>query len=187
MNVIEFEIDNLNYQDLKNLEPSESCEVSVFNKTTQSYETKPVYRKYKSFGVSPSFKNTNKSFMFNHQTSTIPKELEFYLNFAQSLNKDYNNCYVNWYDNGKDWIEPHSDCSSQLLENSSIIIINLNEGKYERTFKIQSKKGGDIQEIKLSHGKCLMFNSKEQELYRHWVDQEDTEEGRISVTLRIIN
>jgi alkylated DNA repair dioxygenase AlkB len=125
--------------------------------------------------------------MFNHYTSTIPKELEFYLNFAQSMNKDYNNCYVNWYDTGKDWIEPHSDCTSQLLENSSIIIINLNEGKYERTFKIQSKNGGDIQEIKLTHGKCLMFNSKEQESYRHWVDQEDTEEGRISVTLRIIN
>lgn len=72
------------------------------------------------------------------------------------------------------------------MHNSQIIIINLNEGSYERTFKIQHKGSGNIQEIKLSHGKCLMFNIKERENYRHWVDQEDTDEERISVTLRMV-
>ena len=93
---------------------------------------------------------------------------------------------INYYRNGEDYIEPHSDCTAQLVPNSQIIIINLNEGKYERTFKIQHKNGGVVQEIKLTHGKCLMFNSKEQENYRHWVDQEPTEEGRISVTMRMV-
>jgi len=186
MEVIQFQLEGLNYNELKKLEPQEDCEVSIFNKDTRTYESKKIFRKYWSYGTSPVFKETNKSFMFNNQTSDIPKELEFYLSFAQSLNKGYNNCYVNWYDTGKNYIEPHSDCTNQLVPNSQIIIINLNEDKYERTFKIQHKDVGDIQRIKLSHGTCLMFNSKEQENYRHWIDQEDTNEGRISVTLRMV-
>ncbi len=186
MKVIEYELNGLNYNDIKKLEPNEECKVSIFNKDSQIYENKTIFRKYKSFGVSPTFKETGKSFMFNHQTDQIPKELESYLLFAQSFNKGYNNCYVNWYDSGKNYIEPHSDCTAQLVQNSLIIIINLNEGNYERTFKIQHKNGGEIQKIKLTHGKCLMFNSKEQENYRHWIDQEDTDEGRISITLRMV-
>jgi hypothetical protein len=187
MNVIEYQLNNLNYELLKKLEPNDLGQVSVFNKQTQSYELKPIFRKYQSYGVEIPFQETGKSYMFNNQTNIIPDELQFYLSYAQSLNPNYNNIYVNWYDSGKNYIEPHSDCTSQLVPNSTIIIINLNEGDYERTFKIQHKDGGDIREIKLSHGKCLMFNSKEQENYRHWVDQEDTMEGRISVTLRMIN
>lgn len=186
MHVIEYQLDGLCYDALKKLEPSHDCVVSVFDKYAQEYKDKTVYRKYHSYGVSPTMKETNKSFMFNHQQSLIPQELEQYVSFAQSLNKGYNNCYVNWYDSGNNYIEPHSDCTNQLVDNSQIIIINLNEGKYERTFHIQHKNGGPVQNIKLSHGKCLMFHSKEQEQYRHWVEQEDTDEGRISVTLRMI-
>lgn len=186
MKVIEFQLNELNYTDIKNIEPPEVCEVSVFDKDRQLYENKTIFRKYKSFGKTPDFKFTGKSFMFNNQTNEIPEELMYYLNFAQSLNEGYNNCYVNWYDSGKNYIEPHSDCTDQLVENSSIIIINLNEGRFERTFKIQHKEGCEIKEIKLSHGKCLMFNSKEQKNYRHWVDQEETDEGRISITFRMI-
>lgn len=186
MNVIEQHIPYLNYDELKKLEPTEDCFVSVFNKVTNKYVNKPIFRKYKSFGISPSFKETNKSFMFNNQTNDIPKELESYLLFAKAIDNRYNNCYVNWYNSGENYIEPHSDCDNQLVDNSLIIIINLNEGQYERTFKIQHKNGGDIKEIKLKHGHCLMFNSKEQTDYRHWIDKEDTKEGRISVTLRMI-
>lgn len=186
MNVIEYQLDGLCYDTLKRLEPTNDCVVSVFDKEKGVYYDKNVFRKYQSFGVSPVMKETNKSFMFNHQQPTIPKELERYLSFAKSFNDGYNNCYVNWYDDGKNYIDPHSDCTNQLVENSQIIIINLNEGNDERTFKIQHKDGGPTREIKLSHGKCLMFHSKEKENYRHWVEQEDTDEGRISVTLRMI-
>jgi len=186
MNIIEFELSELKYDVIKKLEPTDTCKVSVFNKELQLYEDRPIFRKYMSYGVSPDFKETGKSYMFNHQTLLIPDDLKPYLDIAQSLNPLYNNCYVNWYDSGKDWIQPHSDCTAKLLPNSSIIIINLNEGKYERTFKVQHKDGGDIKNIKLSHGKILMFNSKEQEFYRHWVDQEETDEGRISITFRIV-
>lgn len=186
MNVIEYHLDGLCYDALKKLEPTNNCVVSVFDKETASYYDKDIFRKYQSYGVSPAMKDTNKSFMFNHQQSEIPSELQSYLSFAQNINPGYNNCYVNWYDDGSNYIEPHSDCTNQLVENSQIIIINLNEGDYERTFKMQHKDGGDVKNIKLSHGKCLMLPSKEQEKYRHWVGQEDTNQGRISVTLRMI-
>jgi len=150
----------LNYAEIKKLEPQQDCEVSIFNKETKQYQKKIIYRKYKSFGLSPSFKETGKSFMFNNQTNDIPKELECYLSFAKLLDKAYNNCYVNWYDSGENYIEPHSDCNDQIIDGSLIIIINLNEGQYERTFKIQHKDGGEIQQIKLKHGHCLMFDSK---------------------------
>ena len=187
MQIVEYHLPNLDYDTLKALEPTNDSYVSVFNKTSNQYEDKMIYRKYKSYGISPTFKETNKSFMFNCQSLEIPKELEPYLQFAQSMDKGYNNCYVNWYDSGENYIEPHSDCNDQLVHNSMIIIINLNEGQYERSFKIQHKDDcGDIKEIKLKHGHCLMFNSAEQTHYRHWVDKEDTKEGRISVTLRMI-
>jgi hypothetical protein len=176
------------YNKLQELKPSNKSVVSVFDKTRGLYEDRIVSRTYCSYGVTPIFdSNTNKSYMFNEHQDYIPDILLPYLDFARSLDKRYNNIYINWYGSGDDFIDPHSDCTAKMVDNSSILIINLNEGNYERTFKLQHKYNQDVaKNIKLKHGMCILIDSKEQQEYRHWVDKEETKEGRISLTFRMI-
>jgi len=95
--------------------------------------------------------------------------------------------YINWYKDGQDYIEPHSDCINSLVPNSSILILNLNEGNYERTFKIEHKLNPkDNLNIRLLHNRVIILFTEYQTNYRHWVEQEDTSEGRISVTFRAV-
>lgn len=179
----------LSYQSLKDLEPKNDSEVSVYNKETGEYTLKKVYRKYLSFGVTPEFDSTTKkSYMFNNVEKDLPYPLEMLLDYAKSIDTRFNNIYVNWYKDGNDYIEPHSDCTAKMVNDSQILIINLNEGDYNRTFKLQHKNISidDYQELKLSNNMCILMDSKEQENYRHWVDPENTQEGRISVTFRMI-
>lgn len=176
------------YYELKQIEPDIESSVQIYDKTTGTYRNSLVARKYLSYGITPEFdRHTKKSYMFNNKISQLPDELKPFLAFAKTLDERYNNVYVNWYDSGANYIDPHSDCTAKFVPNSKILIMNLNEGQFERTFKIQHKAHMDrVQEIKLENGLCLLLDSKEQESYRHWVGQEDTDEGRISVTFRMI-
>lgn len=177
----------IDYKKLEELAPDFYPEVSVFNKKLNGYVNKEVYRKYISYGVSPKFKETGKSYMFNNSQKEIPKQLENLLAFAKTLDSNINNVYVNWYKDGEDWIEPHSDCTKSLVEGSKIIILNLNEGEYRRTFKVKNKNNPrDSIEIILGDGMYLVMSAQEQTNYHHWVDKEDTKEGRISITFRAV-
>lgn len=177
----------INYKDLLKLAPKDYSEVSAFNKILKQYEKRTVNRRYMSYGVSPKFRQTGKSYMFNNQQSNIPEELVDLLTFARTIDNTFNNIYINWYKDGNDYIDPHSDCVSGLEPGSFILIVNFNEGEYCRTFKIQYKEFPEnYKEILLENGLAILLGSEEQTKYRHWVDKENTKEGRISVTFRTV-
>lgn len=44
----------------------------------------------------------------------------------------------------------------------------------------------DYLEVPLLHGRLITLDAVEQTQYRHWVPPEDTSEGRISVTFRMV-
>lgn len=178
----------MNYEDINKLAPDEYPVVSVFNKETNEYFDKQIFRKYISYGVSPKFKNTGKSYMFNNKGEGVPKELESSLEFARTVYPDTNNVYVNWYKDGEDHIEPHSDCVSSLRKGSPIIIVNLNEGEFERSFIVQSKSDPkDISRFSLRDRMVIVLDAHKQVDYRHWIGREDTKEGRISISFRTVN
>lgn len=176
------------YQTLKDLEPKNDSEVSVYNKETGEYTLKKVYRKYLSFGVTPEFDSTTKkSYMFNNQLFGIPEQLQPFLDYAHKIDTRFNNVYVNWYKDGNDYIEPHSDCTAKMVDNSKILIITFNEGSYKRSLLFQNKLNeNDKFSIPLEDKSCILMDSKDQEKYRHGIQKENTQEGRISVTFRMI-
>lgn len=178
---------DINYQDLIELAPKEYPVVSVYNKVLDCYENVIVHRKYVSYGVSPEFKYTGKSYMFNNQVKDVPLVLNKLLEIAKHIDSRFNNIYVNWYADGNDYIDPHSDCINSLISGSPILIMNFNSGEFCRTFKLQSKiNEADYKEILLTDKLGIILGSQEQTMYRHWVDKEDTHEGRISVTFRAV-
>lgn len=176
------------YLELKAIQPDDESIVSVYDKNTGTYRNKNVFRTYRSYGVSPAFDlHTAKSYMFNNQIAQLPNELKPFMAFAKTLDSRYNNCYVNWYDSGANHIEPHSDCTAKMVPDSKILIMNLNESWYERTFKMEHKRHvGQTHQITLNHGICIELDSSEQEEFRHWVEPENTDQGRISLTFRMI-
>ena len=175
------------YSHLVGLAPTEYPQVSVYNKVSEEYELKTIYRKYMSYGKTPDFADTGKSYMFNNKSEDMPVIIQFLLNWAKGVDSRYNNVYVNWYKDGQDFIEPHSDCTNSLVPDSSIMIFNLNEGRYIRTFKIENKLNPeDIMDIPLLNGRAIILFTDDQTNYRHWVGQENTDEGRISITFRAV-
>lgn len=164
----------------------ESC-VSVFQ--GGKYITKKVHREYMSFGVSPEFdESTNKSYMFNNKNNDVPSLLQPLLEMARTIDTRFNNIYVNWYKDGNSYIDPHSDCIAKLEEGSPILIVNFNEGDYNRHFYLKPKSPEDktLIDIELQNNICLLMDSKWQSNYRHWIDKEDTNQGRVSVSFRVV-
>jgi alkylated DNA repair dioxygenase AlkB len=178
------------YLKLFNLHPEKKGKVLVFNKETKEHEEKEIYRYFESYLNTPKFDpSVSKSYMFSGLgtediTKPLPKEFEpFYNEF-----KDYNQIVINWY-NAEDYIEPHSDCTAKMVENSSIALVNLNESDdhtKNRKFKLKAKDKDkvlfDDLEYSLNHGLCIIMGGKTQEYYRHSVGK--GEESRISITLR---
>lgn len=183
--------DNLldEYAKINTLCPTNYQFVSVYDKQSKQYVDKVVHRKYVSFGISPKFKHTGKSFMFNNAVWEYPKELAALLEFAWTVDPRYNNVYVNFYADGTEYIEPHSDCIDSLEKDSKILIVNLNEKiSYCRSFLIKRKEEIWPQiKIPLTHGLCILLDAEKQQEYHHWVGQEPTTEGRISVTFRCVS
>lgn len=180
----DFKVD---YMALHKLQPSKYGTVSVFIKGLEEYTTNEVGRKYISYGVSPEFKDTGKSYMFNNQRKDIPEQLDAYLKFARTIDDRFNNVYVNWYNSGLDYIAPHSDCIDSLIPGSSILIINLNESAYCRTLHITHKVEEEYyQSITLTDRLCILLDAAEQQQYRHSINLEPTMQGRISITFRSV-
>lgn len=185
--LIQVPVELLNYNNLKSLEPNKDCYIKKYNKISCKYIKEKVNRKYKSYGVSPKFNpKTKKSYMFTEKTKGVPLLLKPLLGMAKAIDPRFNNVYVNWYDSGDNDIKPHSDCTAGMVEDSKILIVNVNEGNYERIFNLATKTGDMFDSIVLENGLGILLDSREQEHYRHWVPVSTTKEGRISVTFRMI-
>lgn len=166
--------------------------VIIFNKTTKQYENKKIFRKYKSFLNTPSFdETTKKSYMFSSQKEKqnyleLPDLLKPIYDDILSLDKRYNNCVVNWYQDGNDWIEMHSDCTAKLLNNSPIAIVTLTNG-YPRTLKIVSRGKSHHYTVPLFNGSIIILDNKSNTEYRHGIDPDPTNEcSRVSLTFRMV-
>lgn len=187
------------YNQLFNERPKEHGEVIIYDKTTQQYKPKKIFRYYKSYLETPEFDTTTgKSYMFSgegvEQTyNELPIVFKDLFNFVQLRDEQYNQVVVNWYLNGSDYIEMHSDCTAKMIENHEIFLVNLNETDAFndcRTLIIRPKEIGDnieIEEldIKLTHGLSIIMGGKTQQYFRHGIlEDPNITTSRISFTCR---
>lgn len=169
--------------------------VKVYDKETGKHYNKKIFRKYKSYGVTPKFDADNpKSYMFseheNVKSEAIPAMLHKLLEGlnAPPVQVKFNNCVINWYKDGNDYIEMHGDCTSSWNDNGIVVIVNVNETENDcRQFVLENRNGNDIHSFKLLNNMIVVLDKENQKMYRHGVPKApDIKTGRISLTFRSI-
>lgn len=171
---------------IKDLEDGEN-EVIIYDKDKQYHEKKAIFRKYRSFGATPGFDPTHKkSYMFSGSKSIpnvqVPDSLLPFFKQIKSIDSKYNQFVVNYYKDGNDYIEPHSDCDKDMVDNYNILILSLGA---TRTMRFTGRKDvtGSF-DLKLKDGQILILNKFLNKEFRHEILQDETEMPRISITAR---
>ena len=184
-----------NYHTLFKLHPLQRGKVVMYNEEVESH------RWHRSYLYQPEREPDQKSsYMYSgiepFNDLSLPSPFKGFLDFLnekESVNK-YNQVIVNWYENGKDYIAPHSDCQKGMLSNASIAIITLCEDeKFPRELVITPKnlknETNDALyqhvKIKLKHGCIITMHGETQKRFRHSVPKAfDNLSSRISLTFR---
>ena len=164
-------------------------EVIIFDKHSKKYTPKKIFRRYLSFGKIPQFdSNQTKSYMFSGSKEQlikeIPKKYKSYIEKIKKIDNRYNQFVINYYANGKDYIEPHSDCDKQMVEDYRILIFSLGQ---ERILRLTSRKNIDVKiDVSLKDNSIFLLDKDLNNNYRHEILKDNSTQLRVSITARMI-
>eukprot|EP00854_Cymbomonas_tetramitiformis_P013749 gene13749-16249_t len=94
----------------------------------------------------------------------------FIESLLDSVSDTHNAVFVNWYQNGKDYVSAHSDYGQGMLEDRCIINVSLNA---TRTFRIRPKQEGnsllvgDKLDLELGDGDLFVMGGNFQREFLH--------------------
>ena len=110
----------------------------------------------------------------------VPEVLE---PFMAKFGDAYNAVFVNWYQDGKQYISAHADDENDLEPGSDIASISLGD---TRTFRIRDKKNKKIVlDVDLKHGDLFIMGGDFQKEFTHEVPKRlRSHKRRINLTLR---
>jgi alkylated DNA repair dioxygenase AlkB len=183
------------YQSLFKIHPEQRGKIVMNNQQIDSPRWHQCYLHQPKIGAT-----YKKSYMysglepFGNLTLPVPfqKFLDF-LNEKEKTNK-YNQIIINWYENGRDYTAPHSDCQQGIIANEGIAIVTFCEDvNFPRALIITPKKlENEINDylfkklkIKLEHGCIVTMHGDIQKNFRHSVPKQiDNKTSRISLTFR---
>lgn len=103
--------------------------------------------------------------------------------FIARFDDTYNAVFVNWYQDGKQYISTHSDDENVMVHGSNIVSISLGD---TRTFRIRDKKYKKIVlDVDLKHGDLFVMGGNFQKEFTHEVPKRlRSHKRRINLTLR---
>ena len=144
-----------------------------------------------------------------HEAIPLPDEFKPFLeelrasHYNEFCSTGFNGVFVNWYEDGSDYIGPHSDDVRQLVKgpegNTLIYSLTLQEGPGHRIFRIKpklpqkgslptelrKKLGRQRTDIQLKHGLVVMMGGQCQRDFKHQVPPTKKKVGRrINITIR---
>lgn len=123
----------------------------------------------------------------NLQGETLPSELIDIFNYANNLpkellginqNENFNQALVNFYDDGTQYIAPHSDYGMKIVFSASF--------GQERVFRIINKKTISIvKDIIMKDRTFMIMCGNTQKEFLHTILQDSTQNKRLNITFRI--
>lgn len=169
-----YKLDEEGFADLWKLHPKEHGTVTLYGKQIEM----PRYNK--AYGVDYKFSNEN------HVADPIEhpflKKLLKYVNKIADDGITYNGILVNWYRNGENYIGPHSDDESSLVDGSSIYSFSFGA---TRDFVLKHKQNSQRLVFPLKSNTMLVMKGETQRYYKHSVPKRLKVTGkRINVTIR---
>lgn len=166
-------------------------EVLIYDKIEDEHKVKQIFRKYLSFGKIPEIDlHHKKSYMFKgskeQNIKEIPKAYKKYVKNIIILDDRYNQFIINYYKDGNDYIEPHSDCDKDMIQNYKILILSLGT---ERTLRFTTRNQ-DIKgsfDVILKHNSYFILNEFLNKQFRHEIIKDvKILTDRISITARMM-
>lgn len=134
-------------------------------------------RKTASYGVAYNYSQMSYPFQdFLPSLNQIVKDITPIIGFEP------NNCILNYYLDGNSKMGYHSDQIDILDSDSGIAIISVGE---TRTLKFRNIVNKELFEsYNLNSGSLIYMTQNVQNIWQHAIPQSNTENGRISITLR---
>ena len=115
----------------------------------------------------------------NYIEEVMSKVNNFLLN--QEVNSQMNSVLINYYRDGKDKINYHSDDLSQIGAEPVISSLSLGDS---RVFKFKNKETKEKVEFTLNNGDLFIMKGKTQDIWQHGVLPEEKKGERINLTFR---
>ena len=98
---------------------------------------------------------------------------------------NFNSVLMNWYRNGEDYLNWHTDAEKELGKNPVIGSVNFGE---ERDFLIRLNDKSKKISIPLKHGTFLLMSGEMQHFWQHSIPKRKKVKGsRFNLTFRVIN
>ena len=156
------------------MHPSENQSIILFNKEIDTP------RWFQNYGHSYNFSNKK------HPSFKIPEILKPFIDYVNICEEDYtyNGILVNWYENGENYIGPHSDNEKELNFGAPIYCFSLGA---ERKFVVKNKNKNinEKYEYILKNNSLLIMGGECQKYYKHSLPKtKKIKNSRISITIR---
>lgn len=147
---------------------------------------------YTTLGIKYNIPRYQKAYMndysypgINLQGGILPSELIEIFNYVNNLpkeqlgiNENFNQALVNFYDDGTQYIAPHSDYGMKIVFSASF--------GQERVFRIINKKTFEIvKDIIMKDRTFMIMCGDTQKEFLHTVLQDSTQNKRLNITFRI--
>ncbi len=147
--------------------------------TTVNWDSRMTARKTASFGKSYNYSQIDYPYQdFLPELEIINKKLKTVIGFEP------NNCLINYYLDGKSKMGYHSDQTDILEKDTGVAIVSLGE---TRTLKFRNIENPDqFLTYELTAGSLVYMTQDIQSIWQHSIPKSDTENGRISLTFRLM-
>jgi len=126
----------------------------------------------------------------SHNNEDLPEIFKPFYGYVKLLDQRYNQCSINWYQDEKDYISLHSDCTRNMVSNASICLLSLYESDDKSNFRnliIKDKSTKKIQQITLNHGMMIHMQGNMQNDFTHGILPSNEKQcPRISLSFRQI-
>jgi alkylated DNA repair dioxygenase AlkB len=149
---------------------------------------------YTTLGIKYNIPRYQKAYMndysypgINLRGDILPSELSELFNYVNNLpkeqlgineNENFNQALVNFYDNGTQYIAPHSDYGMKIVFSASF--------GQERVFRIINKKTlNTVKDIIMKDRTFMIMCGDTQKEFLHTVLQDTTQNKRLNITFRI--
>lgn len=121
----------------------------------------------------------------NTEGRSLPEEIKSLYDWGNTflpLDQCFNHVLVNWYENGNDYMGPHSDDAPILVPDAPILSISLGA---ERTFVVRDKQRTIRLRLRMLSGSYLLMGGQMQRYYTHEVPKEPGSGRRINISFRL--
>jgi alkylated DNA repair dioxygenase AlkB len=159
-----------------------SDQMMLFNtlRETIPWEGSMAARRTASFGVPYNYAQMRYPAVPMH-----PALKPVVIKLKQTLNVEFNNCLLNFYETGRSKMGFHADDTTELQPGTGVAIVSVG---YPRKLTYRSKKNPEVQHaFLLPPGSVLYMGSEVQDNWVHAIKRQKGVGPRISLTWRAFN